>query len=81
MHLVSVEPSTGTLQRYDVTPPALIDFDKAGKLRTPHKRHLTHTATSGQPETFSAQVVEDFRTLPDAEFAVGFEGPAAMVFA
>lgn len=64
--LVSVEPASGTLRRYEV----------GGE-----RPRLTHTATSGEPETFSAGVVEDFRKSPDDKFAVGFDSPEVMVFA
>lgn len=64
--LVSVEPSTGTLRRYEV----------GGE-----RPRLTHSATCDGPCSFSANVVEEFRKSPDDEFAVGFDGPDVMVFA
>lgn len=54
--LVSVEPYSGTLRRYE-------QFDIRAV-------RLTHMATAHGPKSFSAAVVEDFRTRPDPRFAV-----------
>lgn len=64
--LVSVEPSTGTLRRYECGG---------------NGPRLTHDATCDGQCSFSAAIVEEFRKSPDDEFAVGFGSPGAMVFA
>lgn len=64
--LVSVEPRTGTLRRYECGG---------------NGPRLTHDATCDEACSFSADVVENFRKSPGDKFAVGFGSPDAMVFA
>jgi hypothetical protein len=52
--LVSVEPSTGTLRRYETGCA---------------KPRLTHSATCTEVCVFSAAIVEEFRSDPDDKFA------------
>lgn len=53
--IVIIEPSTGNMDRYEIGGSAF--------------RH-THSATYGEAVTFTPKLVEDFRLMPDAHFAV-----------
>ena len=58
--LVSVEPSTGSMIRYEIGGP---------------QRRKTHAATLGKAATFTQEVVEQFRRFPPSEFYVGPDIP------
>ena len=53
--IVSIDAHNGELQRYEIGGSAY---------------RLTHACTFGEPVTFNAKTVEQFRLMPDARFAV-----------
>lgn len=53
--IVMIEPSTGNMDRYEIGGSAF--------------RH-THSCTYGKPLTFTQKIIDQFRQMPDARYAV-----------
>lgn len=53
--LVVIESESGTLQRYETSPPKFV---------------RTHGCTYGKWTNFTAKIVEDFRLMPSDDFKV-----------